>query len=176
MGRAAVTDAIEHTVIETGVSHDLADYMERLVRGIYADRRSLDPFIEGYLQGYELERLAAVDRNIIRIGTYELMKVPEMPPAVAINEAIEIAKRYSTAESGKFVNGVLGRILRESPKANWDPATAPPEYEEEEAEEVVVEEIVEETVSSDSQEGKDARRFGWVLKSGDRAVPKLEGE
>ena len=176
MGHAVVTEAIEHTVIETGVSHDLADYMEQLVRGIYADRRQLDPYIEGFLNGYELERLAAVDRNVIRIGTYELLKVPEMPPAVTINEAVEIAKRFSTAESGKFVNGVLGRILQDSPKKNWTRETAPPGFEEEEAAPEPVEEVEEETVAEDSKEAKDAKRFGWVLKSGDREIPKVEGD
>jgi N utilization substance protein B len=171
MGRSSVTDAVEHTVLDTELSHDLADYMERLVRGIYANRRQIDPFIEGYLKDYELDRLAAVDRNVIRIGAYELLHVPEMPAAVTINEAIEIAKKYSTLESGKFVNGVLGRMLRDTPKANWDPATAPaeeapdPEPLEETPEEVVVEE--------GSEQAKEVRRFGWVLKSGDRDIPPL---
>jgi N utilization substance protein B len=90
-----------------------------------------------------------------------------MPPAVSIDEAIEIAKKYSTAESGKFVNGVLGRLLKSSDKANWDPKTAPKEFREEVVREVV-EEPVEETVDAESDEGKDARRFGqWIVSSGD---------
>ncbi|MGV3615096.1 MAG: transcription antitermination factor NusB [Fimbriimonas sp.] len=171
IGKANLTDAIETTVMDTGLSHDLADYMDRLVRGVYTNRRELDPYLEDYLKDYDLDRLAAVDRNVLRIATYELLHVPEMPPAVTINEAIEISRKFSTAESGKFVNGVLGRMVRNTPKANWNPADAPPEAEEEafvpEPEPVVEEEVVQEG----TQEAKDAKRFGWVLKSGDRDVP-----
>jgi N utilization substance protein B len=167
LGKSSLNDAIEATVLDTGVSHDLADYLDRLVRGVYTNRRDLDPFLERYLRDYDLDRLAAVDRNVLRIATYELLHVPEMPPAVTINEAIEISRKFSTAESGKFVNGVLGRMLLDTPKANWDPSTAPAEEIVKEAPVVVEEEIVEEG----TQDAKDAKRFGWVLKSGDREVP-----
>lgn len=168
LGKSTLNDAIEATVMDTGVSHDLAEYLDRLVRGVYTNRRDLDPFLERYLKDYDLDRLAAVDRNVLRIATYELLHVPEMPPAVTINEAIEISRKFSTAESGKFVNGVLGRMLRDTPKANWDPKTAPVEELVTTAPEPVVE---EEVVEEGTQEAKDAKRFGWVLKSGDREVP-----
>lgn len=168
LGKSKLSDAIEATVLDTGVSHDLAEYMDRLVRGVYTNRLDLDPFLNRFLKDYDIDRLAAVDRNVLRIATYELLHVPEMPPAVTINEAIEISKKYSTAESGKFVNGVLGRMLRDTPKANWDPKTAPAEEILAPAPEPVVE---EEVVEEGTQEAKDAKRFGWVLKSGDRDVP-----
>ena len=166
LGKSSLTDAIEATVLDTGISHDLAEYMERLVRGVYTNRRDIDPFVMRFLKGYELDRLATVDRNVLRIATYEFLHVPEMPPAVTINEAIEISRKFSTAESGKFVNGVLGRMLRETPKANWDPATAPAESFEptdRDPDPIIEEEIVEEG----TQEAKDAKRFGWVLRSED---------
>jgi N utilization substance protein B len=170
LGKAPLTEAIEATVMDTGLSHDLAEYMELLVRGVYTNRRQIDPFIERYLKEYDLDRLAAVDRNVLRIATYELLHVPEMPPAVTINEAIEISRKFSTAESGKFVNGVLGRLLHDTPKANWDPATAPPETNEEIVHEPEAE-VEEEVVQEGTQEAKDAKRFGWVLRSGDREIP-----
>jgi N utilization substance protein B len=161
LGKSTLNDAIEATVMDTGVTHDLADYLDRLVRGVYTNRRELDPFLEGYLKDYDLDRLAAVDRNVLRIATYELLHIPEMPPAVTINEAIEISRRFSTAESGKFVNGVLGRMLLDTPKAKWDPSTAPTEEIVQEAPAVVEEEVVQEG----TPEAKDAKRFGWVVKS-----------
>ncbi len=164
MGGSTVTEAIEHTVLETGLSHDLADYMETIVRGIFTNRRMIDPLVERFLKGYDLERLAAVDRNLLRIATYELLYLPQVPPAVTINEAVELAKRFSTAESGKFVNGVLGKLLKETPKKDWDPATAPPEFAEESTREPEPT-VEEETVAADSQEAKDAKRYGWVINS-----------
>jgi len=171
LGRPKPSDAIENAVMEREISHDLADYMQRLVNGVREHRRDLDARIARLVQGYDFDRLAAIDRNIMRLAAYELIHVPEMPPAVTINEAIEIAKKYSTAESGRFVNGVLGRLLEETPKANWDPKTAPPEAQEEIIREPAPK-IEEEIVEAGSEEAKTASRFGWVLRSGDREVPK----
>ena len=77
-----------------------------------AHRAEIDQIIQKNARNYEFSRLSAVDRNILRVGTYELLKCPDVPPAVAINEAIEIAKKFSTDESGKFVNGVLDNIRK----------------------------------------------------------------
>jgi N utilization substance protein B len=172
IGKPRVRESIEAVVMEAELSHDLAEYAERLVFGVMDNRRELDEAISKYLKEYDFSRLAAVDRNILRIATFELLNVPEMPPAVTINEAIEIAKRYSTAESGKFVNGVLGRLLLETPKANWDPAQAPEETSEEidrTPETIEVEEI---EVSPDSEDFRVASRIGgWKLKSDDTDAP-----
>ena len=86
---------------------------------------------------------------------------------MSIDEAIEIARKYSTLESGKFVNGVLGKILKESPKAEWDRSAAPAEFEPEEddmepEDEIEIEEI---EVEAESPEAKTAQRHGWVLRS-----------
>lgn len=171
LGKASVTEAVEACIAESGLTHDLADYMEHLVRGVYSHRRDIDPFLTNYLNDYALDRLAAVDRNVLRMATYELMHVPEMPPAVTINEAIEIARKFSTAESGKFVNGVLGSMVLDSPKAKWQPPAVEETYEEVTHEpEPVVEEVV---VEADAPEAKEAQKFGWVLRSGDREIPPM---
>lgn len=170
LGKSNPPQAIENVVMETEVSHGQAEYMERLVNGVWRERDAIEETLRGYLKGYDFFRLAAVDRNILRIATFELLHIPEMPPAVTINEAVEIAKKYSTAESGRFVNGVLGRLLQDTPKADWDPRNAPKES----FEQVVsspAPEIEEEVVQADSQEGKDATRFGWVLRSDDDPEP-----
>ena len=164
VGGASLANAMSSMLEESDVTEDVAPYAERLAKGVREHRIPIDRALSDYLKEYDYSRLAAIDRNILRIGAYELLHVPEIPPAVSINEAIEIAKKYSTAESGKFINGVLGRMLKDSDKANWDPATAPPEF----AEEIVQEParvVEEETVDADSEEGMNALRFGqWTIK------------
>ncbi len=88
-------------------------YTERLVRGVHERRSELDSAIAAAAEHWSLERMAVVDRVLLRIGAYELAHCPEVPRAVAISEAVELAKRYSTEESGSFVNGVLSRLATE---------------------------------------------------------------
>ena len=83
---------------------------ERLARGAQAAVETLDEAIMKASTNWRFERIAAVDRNILRIGTYELMKEPETPAAVIIDEAVEMAKRFGEADSPSFVNGVLDAI------------------------------------------------------------------
>jgi N utilization substance protein B len=168
LGHADTNTALQMTLDEANLPPDMAAYAERLVRGTRTNAAVIDHKLASIIKDYDFNRIAAVDRNVLRVAAYELLEVPEMPPAVTINEAIEIAKRYSTAESGKFVNGVLGRLLEDSPKYNWDSATAPAEVDEllDEEEPEVVEEVVEET----SDEGKLASKFGtWKLRAGDQS-------
>ncbi|NQU11506.1 transcription antitermination factor NusB, partial [bacterium] len=73
-------------------------------------RAAVDGQIEKYAEHWELGRIAAVDRNILRLAIYEMLFRDDIPPVVSINEAVEIAKRFSTRESGGFVNGILDRI------------------------------------------------------------------
>ncbi|PDO10873.1 MAG: hypothetical protein BLM47_05050 [Candidatus Reconcilbacillus cellulovorans] len=87
-------------------------YAERLVKGVMEHRAEIDRALGGYLKGWRMERLSRVDRQALRLAAYELLHVDDVPPKVAINEAIELAKRYGGEESGKFVNGVLGAFLR----------------------------------------------------------------
>ena len=76
-------------------------------------RRAIDEVISGYLKGWRMERLSRVDRQILRLAIYEMTCRDDVPPKAVINEAIEIAKRFGTEESGRFVNGVLGRMIGE---------------------------------------------------------------
>ena len=167
LGHTDTTTALNVVLEEAKLTPDMAAYAERLVRGIRGNIATIDHRLATIIHDYDYNRIAAVDRNVLRVAAYELLEVPEIPPAVTINEAIEIAKRYSTAESGKFVNGILGKLLQDSPKADWDPALAPPEAHEDPDEECESE-VVEEVVSEASDEGKLASKFGvWKLKSGD---------
>lgn len=87
-------------------------FAEELIRGVTAHSEEIDSAIRTQLENYSLQRLTAVDRNILRLGTYEILFSGHIPPQAAINEAIEIAKRFGTEESPRFVNGILDRILK----------------------------------------------------------------
>lgn len=84
-----------------------------LVNGCWAVREPIDVLLTEYLKGWQVSRLSRVDRQILRLAVYEMAFREDVPGKVAVNEAIELAKHFGTDESGKFVNGVLGRMLQE---------------------------------------------------------------
>jgi transcription antitermination protein NusB len=86
------------------------DFAVRIAKGVIAEQAMIDEKISRYTANYELKRISAVDRNILRMAIYEMLFCNDVPPIVAINEAIDIAKKFGTEESGKFVNGVLDRV------------------------------------------------------------------
>ena len=88
-------------------------FAEELVVGTKQNQAKIDGLIAQSAEHWDLDRMAAVDRNILRAAVYELLWHPEVPPKVTINEAIEIAKKFGTQESSRFINGVLDRIARE---------------------------------------------------------------
>ncbi|MHA7305149.1 transcription antitermination factor NusB [Arthrobacter sp. TMN-49] len=90
-------------------------YTVDLVEGVTAMAESIDEFLQTYSQGWTLERMPAVDRIILRIGTWELLYNDDVPDAVAVSEAVELAKMLSTNESPQFVNGLLGRLQQIKP-------------------------------------------------------------
>lgn len=117
-GRAPVVDDVlalfwkfTEPDVRTG-EPDALEYAETLVHGVEARQAELDDAIQRATQHWRLERMARVDRNIIRVAVFELLHQSEVPAPVAINEAIEIAKKYGTEESGAFVNGILDRIAQ----------------------------------------------------------------
>jgi N utilization substance protein B len=91
----------------TGSADGVREFADFLLRGTLAHLEQLDEELAVQMAHWRLERLAAVDRNILRLAMFELMHVPDTPPAVVIDEAIEIAKKFGAEESGRFVNGVL---------------------------------------------------------------------
>lgn len=130
LGRVGPETAIEQSVVQADLTPALSEFASEAVRAIHGRRTEIDGLIRSVLENYELDRVAAVDRNVLRLATYELTMCPTIPPAVTLDEAVAIAKKYSTAESGRFVNGVLSRVLPLTDKANWTPG---PEAHEEEA-------------------------------------------
>jgi N utilization substance protein B len=95
------------------VDPDTQAFAEALVRGSKQQQPKLDLVIAQYAEHWDLERMAVVDRNLLRLAVYELLFRPDVPPKAVINEAIEIAKKFGTGESSRFINGVLDRVLRE---------------------------------------------------------------
>ena len=91
-------------------------YVTEIVEGVTAHREYIDELLGSYSMGWSLERMPAVDRAILRIGTYELLWRDDVPDAVAIAEAVVLAQELSTEESSSFVNGLLGRILELKPR------------------------------------------------------------
>lgn len=96
-------------------------FVRALVQGIVTHRTAIDAMIARQATNWPLSRMAVVDRNILRLSVYELVMVRDVPPAVAINEGIELAKRYGTPDSGKFVNGLLDAIRKA--EAKHEPVT-----------------------------------------------------
>src|SRR5207237_8517982 len=95
-------------------------FATQLAQGVIAHQNVVDEKISRYTANYELKRISAVDRNILRLAAYEMLFSEDVPPVVAINEAIDIAKKFGTEESGKFGNGVLDRV-----KLNLNPPHRP---------------------------------------------------
>ncbi len=89
------------------------DFADMLVKGILMHKQEIDKVISTYASNWKLGRMAIVDRNVLRISAFELLYLDEIPPKVSINEAVNLAKKFSTVDSGKFVNGILDRIKKE---------------------------------------------------------------
>lgn len=98
------------------LSGELKDFSAQLLGGVVEHLEEIDKKISKYAANWQLERMAFVDRNIMRLGCFELLFRADIPPKVAINEAVELAKKYSGLESGKFVNAILDQIKIEKEK------------------------------------------------------------
>jgi N utilization substance protein B len=106
---------IEKNIAEFGPGMDDTSFVIALAKGVIKNQDKIDPLIEKCAPEWPLDQVTVIDRNILRLGIYELLfgNYEEVPPKVAINEAIELAKSFGGESSGRFVNGVLGTIYRE---------------------------------------------------------------
>ena len=102
----------------------LNGYTVELVEGVNSQRRRIDAILGEYAEGWTVARMPDVDRAVLRLGVYELLWRDDVPDAVAIDEAVELAKSLSTEDSPRFVNGVLGRVVRNPPQVDR-PGPAP---------------------------------------------------
>jgi N utilization substance protein B len=92
---------------------EIVDYSRFLLVGINKEQQPLDQYIEKASEHWKLSRFTYVDKNILRIGAYEMLFSPDVPPKVAIDEAIELGKKFGSEDSKDFINGILDRILRD---------------------------------------------------------------
>jgi N utilization substance protein B len=109
-GRKAMTQWMENFSSSEGKD----EFAERIVLGVLEHGREIDRLIERYSENWRLHRMNIVDRNILRMATFELLYCNEIPPKVTINEAIDLGKRYGSEDSGSFINGILDRLQKEA--------------------------------------------------------------
>lgn len=101
-------------VFEQSFAQDVIDYADLLVNGVKEHREKIDDVIQATAKNWKVGRMAIVDRNILRVAVFEMKLMPSpLKPSIAINEAVELAKRYSTTESASFVNGILDQVAKE---------------------------------------------------------------
>lgn len=108
---ADLKDRAVADVLAAHLQHDpdLPEFAVAIVRGVHRHAREIDDVIQAHARGWKLSRMPIVDRNVLRVGLYELLHNPHVPNPVAIDEAVELAKELSTEDSGRFVNGLLAR-------------------------------------------------------------------
>ena len=132
-----MTQADVEAVLTSSWAHTLTaprtrEFTGALLRGVLASRDEIDVLIREWSANWSLERIGLVERNILRFAIYELLFMPEIPPNVTINEAIEVAKRYGADDAPSFINGILDRIKnqvapsKDAPVGASDPVSSPP--------------------------------------------------
>ncbi|NQX44974.1 transcription antitermination factor NusB [Paenibacillus tritici] len=123
MNDVEVTEAVEMLIEEAADENEtervitdeieLKAYVILHVNGVWEHKMAIDDMLEHYLKGWQMSRLSRVDRQILRLATFEMIFASDVPAKVAVNEAIDLAKHFGTDDSGKFVNGVLGKMIQD---------------------------------------------------------------
>ena len=121
--QADVTSADPETVLASwlGVDRTVVPFSVELVSGVQAHRPEIDALLERHSEGWTVDRMSALDRTILRVALFELLHRPDVPPSVAISEAVQAASELSAEAASRFVNGLLGRIADELPSAGGEP-------------------------------------------------------
>lgn len=116
VGKNLPEEALAYHQAGEGVPPDEVKFIREVVLGCLENQGKLDESIQAHLKGWKVDRVSAVDRNLLRMAAYELGHREDIPPLATINEAIELAKKYGSGDSAKFINGILDRLLKnESP-------------------------------------------------------------
>jgi transcription antitermination factor NusB len=113
IGREDLADCSSRYWENTKADPVVKDFAETLLSGIGSKMSYLDSVISRFADNWQMQRMATIDRNVLRMACYEILFLEEIPPKVSINEAIEIAKKYGDKDSGKFVNGILDKVNKE---------------------------------------------------------------
>jgi N utilization substance protein B len=114
------SERIHSYLLERTDDGDAREYGQRLVSGVKQRRDEFDGIIERLAEHWAVSRMPVVDRNILRMGTFELLASREVPVKVVINEAVELAKKFGSADSGRFINAILDRVRREYAERETD--------------------------------------------------------
>ena len=112
-----------HNAKHVASLEEMKGFAEERVRGVLKEREALDAELDPFLQQWPMYRLGTVERNVLRLGAWELSRCPEIPAPIAINEAVDLAKFFSETQSGKFVNGVLDRFAKSVAARPFTPGT-----------------------------------------------------
>lgn len=113
IAEASEENETEHVITDEA---ELKAYVVLHVNGVWEHKVAIDDMLEHYLKGWQMSRLSRVNRQILRLATFEMVFADDVPAKVAVNEAIDLAKHFGTEDSGKFVNGVLGKMIQEIDK------------------------------------------------------------
>src|SRR5690606_1551359 len=113
IGRIPWQEAIKNTLYEHRLPEEEERYIEDMVRGVVSEGRTLDDILSRLSSEWTLSRMAATDRSILRLAAYERLFRDDIPAEVSVNEAVELAKKYGEEDSGRFVNGILGALIRQ---------------------------------------------------------------
>lgn len=123
MNEVSATEAVDMLMDELRQENEIGadpseigstdEFVREIVSGVMEHKQAIDGMLQQFLTGWHIDRLSRVDRQVLRLACYEMVFRDDVPPKATINEAIELAKHFGTEESGKFVNGVLGKLLLE---------------------------------------------------------------
>ena len=122
----SVDEALDTACEAKRTDQQTREFARALIERTVEHKAEIDDLLIRYTQQWPLERMANVDRALLRMATGEILYFPDIPDSVAVDEAVELAKKYSTAESGRFINGILGSLLRDRPGLTSDKPASPP--------------------------------------------------
>jgi len=125
MAGGAPADVYPHFWKEHETEIEVREFAQGLVEGVMREREALDRIIAGSADNWRIERMAVVDRNILRVAVYELAWLPDTPSVVVLDEAIEVGKKYGSEQSGSFINGILDAVRKRIDRGEV-PSARPP--------------------------------------------------
>lgn len=169
VGGTELKEAQKIAISRHTLAPDSVEFVTTLVTGVADHAERLDSIISPFLaDGWTLSRIAISDHVILQIAAFEILEMPEMPPKVTISQAVELAKRFGSSESGRFVNGVLASLLPQTPKANWEGQIITDDFQESEPEPNVIE--LEFDAAGEEPAEEDAKVGAWVIKREDEPI------
>jgi len=113
VSESGIFKALENIISRAKLSPQAKEFAKKVAEGTWEKREAIDPYIAKYARRWKINRLASVDRNILRLAVYEMLYEPDIPFEVSIDEAVELAKKYSTPKAAAFINGILDSVKRE---------------------------------------------------------------